>query len=181
MEIERINTFLGAQLSQNWNDFPIWELFFTHFPIKTFLELGTDKGGMSVYFALQGVTRGFDFHTYDHQIWHTFGNDHLTRGLGLAERFHHLDLFSSEGTNEVARMIRESPKPLGIFFDDGNKPKEWSIFAPLTSPGDYCIVHDWEEEFFPKDIGDVKVERVLAEFCDRRPWGWRSMWFRRTE
>jgi cephalosporin hydroxylase len=176
-----MTTFLGIPMSQDWNDFHIWEMFFENYPIRTFVELGTGNGGMSTYFALQCAKRGIDFHTYDHQQWFDYFTDSVSNFLQLPQRYHRIDLFSDEGTQEIDRVIRNSPKPLAIFFDDGNKPREWALFAPATSPGDFCIVHDWEAEFFPKDIGDVKVERILAELADARPNGWKAQWFKRVE
>ncbi|RPJ28020.1 MAG: hypothetical protein EHM33_05940 [Chloroflexi bacterium] len=176
-----MTTFLGIPMSQDYNDFLIWETFFEQNPLKTFIELGTGNGGMSTFFALQCAKRGIDFNTYDHQQWFDYFTDPFSKFLGLPQRFHRIDLFSAAGAMEIARVIRDSPKPLAIFFDDGNKPREWEIFAPLTSPGDFCIVHDWDTEFFAKDIGDVKVERILPELCDARPAGWKAMWFKRIE
>jgi len=166
-------------MSQDWNDFHIWEAFFAHEKVMTFIELGTGNGGMSIYFALQCSRLGIDFHTYDHQQWHKF-DDPISSYLGMQSRFHRMDLFSEAGKSEIARVITTSPKPIAVFFDDGNKPREWDLFAPLTVPGDYCIVHDWETEFFEKDIKEVKVVRIMAELCDSRPAGWKSMWFRRS-
>lgn len=176
--MDMINTFLGLRCSQDWNDFPIWEAFFRNFEVRTFIELGTDNGGMSLYFLLQCLHRGIEFHTFDHQKWVNFdtGVPHL---LNLHSTFHMIDLFSEAGTAEVAKLLHDSPKPVGIFFDNGNKPREWKIFAPMLSPGDFCIVHDWGTEFLPSDIGEVKVERILEQMSDLRVGGWQAMWFRR--
>lgn len=171
-------TFLGHPMSQEWIDIHIWETFFTHYPIRSLIELGTGLGGLSVYFALQCRMRGAEFITYDHQNWTNF-TDPVSQFLSMNMHFRPVDIFSEDGSNEVAAKIRELPKPLAIFFDNGNKPREWSTFAPLTSPGDFCIVHDWETEFFPEHIGGVKVERILTDLSDTRPRGWKSMWFQR--
>jgi hypothetical protein len=95
--------------------------------------------------------------------------------------FHHVDLFSEEGQAQVISLIETMPHPIAIFFDNGDKPREWKLFAHLLSPGDFCIVHDWGTEFSEKDLGDVKVQRILSNVSDERPdTRWRAMWFKRV-
>lgn len=173
------NTFLGLKMSQHWLDFQVWEDFFQTYKFGTFVELGTDEGGMSVYFGLQCAHRGIYFHTFDHQQWHNFSSGVPAR-LNLESCFHHVDLFSKEGIQAVKDVMLAFPKPLAIFFDDGNKPREWKTFAPLTSPGDFCIVHDWDEEFKAEDLGDVAVERILAHQSDFYEHGWKARFFVRV-
>lgn len=171
-------TFLGLPMSQEWIDIHIWEQFFSSYPVKTFVELGTGHGGLSLYFALQCAQRGVEFHTIDHQQWADF-ECRVPKMLNLSENYHLVDIFSETGQAQISQIIQNSPKPLAMFFDNGNKPREWKLFAPALSPGDFCIVHDWETEFFPQDIGDVRVERILADLADSRPNGWKAMWFKR--
>lgn len=170
-------TLFGRRMDQEWIDLMIWEEFFKNFPIKTFIELGTGMGGMATYFALQCHEYGIKFHTFDNQHWIDF--DHgLPRLLDIKISFHHIDIWDFKG-KEVTELIVGCAKPLAIFFDNGNKPKEWRWFAPFTQAGDYLIVHDWGTEFLPKDIGEVPVERILAELSDARPRGYQAMWFKR--
>jgi hypothetical protein len=170
--------FLGIEMAQSWNDFPIWEEFFDKYPIRTFIELGTGHGGMTLFFGLQCFQRGIQFHTFDHQRWFDFSNG-MSLLINLNASYHWFDIFSQDGGNEIAGLINSSPKPLAIFFDNGNKPREWKNYAPLTSPGDFCIVHDWGMEFKQEHIGDLPVERILVEMSDERPHAWMSMWFKR--
>jgi cephalosporin hydroxylase len=171
-------TFLGIGLSQTWEDLIIWEEFFNTNPITTFIELGTGHGGMSTFLALQCAQRGIQFYTFDHQIWFDFETG-IPKILGLSSKFRNFDLFSDVGTSEVASIISVSPKPIAIFMDDGNKPREWKTFAPLTSMGDFLIIHDWDTEFFAKDLLDIRVERIMIDLCDLRTTDWKAMWFRR--
>jgi hypothetical protein len=172
-------TFMGEPMSQEWADLYIWETFFKDHPIQTFIELGTGTGGMSLFFALQCYQRGIKFHTFDNQTFFNFGNG-LSGLMDLRGAFHFWDLFSVDGHEKTASIITNCQRPLAIFFDDGDKPKEWQHYAPLTNPGDYCIVHDWGTEFFEKDLGGVKVERILEKLSDARPAGWKAMWFKRV-
>lgn len=100
--------------------------------------------------------------------------------LNLWSCFHFRDMWCVENVEDITSIITKEPHPLAIFFDDGDKPREWRTFAHLALIGDFLIVHDWGEEFFEKDLLDIPVERILPEMCDKRPDGWKSMWFRRV-
>lgn len=174
-----MQTFVGMEMSQEWADIGIWEAFFRENPVKTMIELGTDNGGLTLYFALQGYQRKMYFHTFDNQKWIDFTQG-LPKYLKLESVFHHVDLFSEEGQNQVIQLIKTLPHPMAIFFDNGDKPREWKMFAPLLFPGDFAIVHDWGTEFTQKDIGDVKVKRIMTKLSDARPKNeWHAMWFER--
>lgn len=176
-----MQTFMGIPMQQMWEDVNIWETFFRDYPVRTFVELGTGWGGMSLYFALQCYQRGIVFHTYDNQK-----NFDVEKGLhgalGYRNCFHNIDIFG-EAPHEapaIRALIESCPRPMAIFFDNGDKPREWKYFAPLTHPGDFCVVHDWNYEFFEKDLLDVSVERILTDYCNTRPPGWHAMWFKRV-
>lgn len=173
----RKTTFLGLRMDQEWQDINIWEEFFKNFPIKTLIELGTGNGGMSMYFALQCYQIGAKFHTFDNQLWIDFDKP-IPAFLNMRTAFHHVDLFEGGGQH-VKEVLAVAEHPLMLFFDNGHKAREWQLFANLTEPGDYLAVHDWETEFFPADIGDVPVERILTELSDARLPGWKAMWFKR--
>lgn len=174
-----MSTFLGQEMQQEWADLPIWERFFNDNPIKTFVELGTGLGGMSIFFALQCYQRHIYFHTFDNQKFYQF--DHgVPVLLDLLSTVHFMDIFKDDGLVNVIELIRDSPHPIALFCDDGDKPKEFRTFAPLLDPGDFVIVHDWGTEIFQKDLEDVPVLRIMTSECDARPAGWKAMWFRRV-
>lgn len=174
------STFLGQKMWQDWNDLRIWEAFFREHRISTMIEFGTDNGGMTLYFALQAYQRKFYFHTFDNQKWIDFSQG-LPNLLNLEPIFHHVDLFSEEGYRQVSRLIEVMPHPIAIFFDDGDKPREWRLFAPLLSPGDFLIVHDWGREFFQKDLGDIPVTQIMTDLCKGRSRdSWKAMWYKKN-
>jgi cephalosporin hydroxylase len=169
-------TFMGAEFQQNWEDLFIWEKFFNDYCPRTFIELGTGRGGMALFTASQCRSRGIQYHTFDNNTWINLDGA-LASLLNIRGSFHLIDIFSDEGINQIAALISNSPHPLAMFFDDGDKPREWSIFSPKLSPGDYCIVHDWGNEFTEINLGSVPVERILTIQSDARGIGWKSMWF----
>lgn len=173
-----MHTLFGMPLSQEWQDIIIWEKFFKLFPVRTFIELGTGHGGFSIFLALQCHSIGASFHTFDNQSLVDM-EERMVKLVNLAASFHNVDIFA-EGHDQIVQLIRTSPRPIAMFFDDGDKPREWKTFAPLLSPGDYCAVHDFGTEFDESNIGNVPVVRILGEMSDKRGNGWKSMWFKRT-
>lgn len=169
--------FLGTKMAQEWQDIHIWEQFFLHHPINTLIELGTGYGGLSTYFALQAFQRGFQFQTYDNQAILDYDKP-IQRILNMRDGFHHIDIFTE--ADQIISAIQSVARPLAIFFDNGDKPREWRTFAPHTLPGDYLVVHDWGTEFNAGDIGGTQVERILTDLSDGRGPGWKSMWFKRV-
>ena len=178
-----MGTFANVKMSQYWDDLFIWEQFFNSYQVGTLIELGTDEGGFSLYLAMQCFQRGIKFHTFDHQLFANLDTP-LARVFGLKDAFHHVDLFSDEGIAMVRNIIDTAPHPLVIFFDDGDKPREWKTFAPMTHKGDYCVVHDWEDEFQASDVLDVPVKRIF-DMTSEKPSAllrtkYKTAWFWRT-
>jgi cephalosporin hydroxylase len=175
-----MGNFMGLDMAQEMQDLIIWDQFFEKYPIKLFVELGTGHGGFSAFLGLHCQQRGIEFHTFDNFLSIPMDAEPIA---GLIRdkilKFHFVDIFSAEGQAQLVPLLWQGKKPVAIFFDDGDKPREWKLMAPLTSPGDFCIVHDWETEFFPENIGDVKVQPILEEMCAKRGPGWKAKWFKR--
>lgn len=171
--------YMGRLIMQEPQDLVIWDKFFEKYPVKTFLEFGTGHGGSALYFGLKCHKLGIEFHTFDN-IQSTDFAMPIEQEIGLAKSFHLMSIFDDAGKSFVGNLITTSKKPLAIFMDNGNKPLEWAMYGPLTAPGDFIAVHDWDTEFKPSDIGGLSVERILTKESDSRGPGWKAMWFQRT-
>ncbi len=141
-------TFGGLHVSQSWNDLGIWEEFFNRAGTKSFIELGTFKGGTTVYFQMQGLIRGFSVTSID-STDHGVPIELLTK---LGVKLLTVDLLSEATVEPIRELIDSLPKPLALFCDNGNKPVEWNRFFPLLSPGDFATVHDWGTEFHESNL-----------------------------
>ena len=159
----RTSSFLGCSLQQQWADLAVWEEFFKHRALGSVIELGTGYCGMSVFFLLQCIQRGFEFYTVDIKK-----NSRL--GLPLAQRLHLSDYFTQidifEDPSVVESMIKLSRKPTMLFCDDGKKPKEFELFVPALEKGDYVAVHDWLREINEDDVEGFSIEPILGEECE---------------
>lgn len=153
------NTFCGTFGAQTWNDLAIWEEFFNRYPIASLIELGTWKGGMAAFFAVQGLSRGFQFTTLDNNgLWQE--NREIVERLGgscIVANVFDLDF--------MTKLIREHPKPLLLFCDNGDKRRELREIASQLEKGDYVAVHDWGSESGPGDIPDA-WSYLFQEECE---------------
>lgn len=134
-------TFLGAHCCQSWADFYVWEqLLNAHPELRSVVELGTGEGGFSRYLYLQCQTRGLRFSTFDHIRMDT----HKQPG------FYKLDIFANP-----RKVVTQLLSPGLLFCDNGDKPREVEVSAPLLHPGDLLVVHDWNVEIHRKHIPPV--------------------------
>jgi cephalosporin hydroxylase len=154
------NTFCGVPAAQTWNDLALWEVFFNLAQVASVIELGTFQGGMALFFAMQGLARGFSVVTIDSNVDQCKAPD-LLRSLNC-ERLK-IDLISGDAVDEITALLDRLPKPTMLFCDNGNKPSEWNRFVRLLSPGDFAAVHDWGTEFGPENLDPHPESFLLAE------------------
>lgn len=147
-------SFAGIPASQYWVDFYLWEaLLNERAAVRGIVELGTWKGGFSLYLAAQARARGIRWRTYD-----VAAPDRRIPG------FVQLDIFRFPEV--VNRYIRRC-EPVALLCDNGNKPRELATFAAaLQDPESVVVVHDWMTETFPADV-PLNLQPVYEDFCVR--------------
>lgn len=141
------STLFGIPISQTWADLMLWERFLNAAQPAHLIELGTGRGGLSLYLALQCANRGIRFATVD-----TFNWTEMAGPLfALANiRYVQGDIFES-GKALVEEALRIGGA-VTVFCDGGDKPREFREFAPLLRPGDYIAAHDWGNEITAGDV-----------------------------
>lgn len=149
-------SFCGVPCAQYFCDFYLWEAVLNENPqLRGIIELGTWRGGFSLYLKAQADNRDMFFITYDSAM----EPDKLDKLFG---EFVREDIFANEV--EIGEILtRESP--VALFCDNGNKPREMKTFPKYLREGSIIFVHDWMTEFLPKDIPD-NVEPIYESFCD---------------
>lgn len=165
---QRNTSFLGLRVMQRWVDFLVWEKLLNKYEgMRSIIELGTYNGAFSTYLYMQCIARGMRFLTFDSRFYANVSDAPVAKLLDLEECFYHEDIFR-EGSHTIqAALANESMHPLVFFCDNGNKVKEFKTFVPRLSTGDIVGVHDWTEEFGPKDVMPVAslVFPILHEEC----------------
>lgn len=148
-------TFAGVGTLQLWADFYLWEKLLNISPeMKAVVELGTDRGGFSLYLQTQCDLRGMDFHTFD--VLEPVAIDRL-------RNFHNLHIFLRH--QEVVKLLNSFGGPIILFCDNGNKPRELKTFSDKLPSGSVIAVHDWRTETMPADVPDC-LEEILGDLCD---------------
>lgn len=153
-------SFCGVPCAQYHADFYVWEGILNGRaaaaedgvpPLQSIVELGTFKGGFSLYLAAQAAGRGLTFRTYD-----VAAPDRPIAG------FVQLDIFAKA---EAVGEHLSRHQPLILFCDGGNKPREFRTFGPYLDEHSIVAVHDWDEEFFEEDVPQG-WEMIHREFCE---------------
>jgi len=153
------NTFAGSLVAQTWNDLPLWEEFLNRYPVRSIVELGTFRGGMAIFLALQAGARQVRFVTMDANL-DQIENPQLLKALGATVVS--ANLFEESAVLAMGELLEELPKPVLLFSDNGNKREEVRRFAPLLQVGDYLAIHDWGSEISAADI-PPKMDLVWPE------------------
>lgn len=164
---EHDSSFLGIGMAQRWVDLVVWEHILNSYgELRTLIELGTGRGGFSIYLLLQALQRGMEFWTFDYKPRVDLEAP-VARVLRLSVHFRQADIFD-KGQQRVTELLStKSLHPLLLFCDDGHKPREFRIFAPLLLEGDLVGVHDWGIEFGERDLEYTRdrLEPVFLEEC----------------
>jgi cephalosporin hydroxylase len=162
-------SFIGAVAAQRFDDFELWEEFFGSFPLKTFIELGTGRGGTSLLFLMHCIQWGTEFYTVD-IVESEAESSPLGLKLGLSDHCIRGDILNdTEARRKIVDIIeREEGHPLLVYCDNGNKPEEFRFFSPIIREGDFIVVHDWNAEITEWDISLMGFETIFEEKCYER-------------
>ncbi len=153
------NTFCGTPISQAWQDLCLWEEVLNRLCIQSILELGTWHGGMATFLAIQCNVRRLTFRTVDRD---EISPERKATIEFLGGRFVQADVFADSTSSQ---LLKDVPRPVLVFCDNGNKPLEFASFVPHLTNGDYIAVHDWQTEFHEADVVGP-VEFFMKEECE---------------
>lgn len=163
--LTKVNTrILGGGASQNHIVFKLLENYILYERIQYVVELGSQKGGLSVYLGtLACATEQFIFNTFE--INKTDWYDRQAEGVGhWFEKMqsispfcksYELDVFSDNCIN-IIKDISKNYKTL-IICDGGNKPKEVDVYTSILKKGDIIMAHDFGSEIFDHQIDKSKL------------------------
>lgn len=139
-------------MAQYWTDFFLWEaLLNENEHLRAIVELGTWKGGFSLWLHAQAENRDMCFRTYD-----------VIKPERQPPNFVQIDIYAE--AEEIGKHLKKNA-PLILLCDGGNKPRELRTFSMYLKPDSVIVVHDWGTEMLPGDVPD-NVEIVYGDFCD---------------
>lgn len=169
--------FAGQEAQHGGRLYYYFSHLFLDYPhVGCIIELGTALGAMSMYLGLWGARKRIPVHTFDQDDF-VFKPEHNVDDICAGAVFdklnihmHRMSIFTDEGQAEVKQLLKG--KPVFLFCDNGNKPKEFNLFVPHLESGSVVSVHDWPGEIGPDNVSKLVEERGLIPW--ERDW-WLSV------
>lgn len=159
----------GVWAAQRRSDFWLWEDFLEEYKVKLLIELGSYRGGFSLFLLCQCLNRGIEFFTVDLQLPEAAVGS-LGNMLGLQRHYRETDLLVEGGSKWLIDTIKAVENhPLLLYCDNGNKPEEYMLYMPELYPGDFVVVHDWNAEISDEDVSWSynEVEVLFEDRCNQ--------------
>lgn len=159
--------------AQNQNQVDIYHDLVEDYQVKTFIELGTFKGGLMLEMILNHPT--LDIHSFEHD------GSELHSLIQSHPQVYVRDIFLDETIKFISNIIKKSNGIVFLFCDNGNKIKEFWLYYPLLRDGDLIVVHDYPGEATPEFVLDVDRKCKDLEPIDREYFiecgivGWRKV------
>lgn len=146
-------TAIGIRLhrraaQQSRADLRAWQSFLAAHRVAGIVELGTGLGAFSLWLAERVPL----VVTVDAE-----------RPSDPPKRFVQRDIFADP--LDLAAPEFRGLRPLLLFCDNGDKPREVALYGPALRVGDYLAVHDFDAEIFASDIPS-EFKPVLADVCE---------------
>lgn len=129
-------------------------------PPATIIELGTSHGGFSVFLHLYALVSGARFITYDRPGFVPTYHELFTQ---LQVDYRQADVLNDHSTiAEIAALIA-SPGQTLLLCDNGDKVREFALYAQFLKAGDLILAHDYcvDQQTFEWDYRD----RIWS-FCE---------------
>ena len=146
-------SFAGVPMAQYFCDLYLWEVILNEHPdTVAVIELGSWRGGFSLYLQAQCNARGLGFRCYD-----------VIQPEVHVEEFRKLDIFRDK--QAIIEHMSRFRGPIVVFCDNGNKPRELREFTRDLPEGSVVVVHDWGTETMPQDVPEW-LEETMGELCD---------------
>jgi len=144
--------FIHAPMAQTFLSLYWYDQLLRELGIRGVIELGTGSGILTVLFGLHcpGAVTTIDL--IDRR-------DERTRDLHQRLGITQSGLDCRRDIRLAGDLIAALPTPRLVFCDNGNKPEEFALYAPMLGSGDAIAVHDSGTEFF-SDQEDT--QRVAA-------------------
>jgi cephalosporin hydroxylase len=191
--IRRTNNFGSI----NWLGHPIWQNVLDLWTIQEtiaelqpdlLIECGTNRGGSSLFFAhMFDLMKKGEIVTIDVTRLHNLSHPRITYLIGSS--------VAEEILAEVRKKVAASPGPIMVILDSDHSRdhvrRELDCYAPMVTPGSYCLVQDGVIDTMPmfrsarpgplpaiedflssNNAFEVDVERCERFLISHHPKGW---------
>ena len=147
---------------QTWPDLFFINELLTDIKFDTIVELGTYRGGLTVFFGLHALSNPpckvitFDIRPEPDKFPFT-----MYKKL-CPITYYNLDVFSEEAKN-IVRTAAKSGRIL-LFCDGGIKPQDFQTYAPLLEGTDIVLIHDKGRGVYQHEVDPVAERNGLTPF-----------------
>jgi cephalosporin hydroxylase len=152
---------LGLPMIQNRLAVPIWSYAMELYPPTRIIELGTAGGGFTTVIGVHAWRIGCEVVSWSREVAPDERFAPLARFLGI--RFIQGDVFHWANVGQIAAEIQR-PGVTFLLCDNGDKAREFNLFAPSLKLGDVIAAHDYS------CAGQPMVKISTGE--DRAWWPW---------
>lgn len=128
--------------------------------LDTIIEIGTNCGGLSVFFGLHAFSRGIEAITFDIKP-EPEGLFQKYKGV-LPITFHNMNVYSEEAKKIVSDKAKSGR--VFLFCDGGDKPKDFTTYAPMMRDWDFILVHDKGSEIYQHHVDPIAEECGLTPY-----------------
>ena len=142
----------GVPVAQAWSQVGLLFTLINEFNLAGVIEIGLFRGGL----ADMLIRRRERFPDFQYLGFQKDGEEldgHVRGKPGVVVA----DCFAAESIAAIAAFIAAAPRPILVYCDGGNKPREMNTYAPMLRRGDYLIGHD-----YPGEITDASL-RVFGD------------------
>lgn len=146
-----MRTFAGHPIQLFWQDLKVLEIALSQAKPNLIIELGTGSGASTLFFSNHCATFSVDIK--DKTVFQPCLKSALIR-LAI------FDIFEDSGIKRIKDLITAFSKVF-VFCDNGDKPREFELFAPMIKPGDYIAVHDVGIEISTDQVDTVHFKNKL--------------------
>lgn len=182
----------GASMCQDPMALFVFEWILNNIEFDAIVELGTGRGGLSLFLMLQAQVRNLRFYTFDalYRIGDgiNFETSNPPANIGKVLNPYFIQMWlqkkGQQGVPKPKHIVEESTvdfignilkkNRVLMYCDDGNKPLELKTYAPLITSGSVIGVHDWHPPRAEKEFGwinlsqmekDLGLEVIMEEVC----------------
>jgi len=155
-----IHVFMNP-IMQSWYDLFFINEVLTDIRFDTYVELGTYRGGLTVFLGLHAFSKQSEVITFD--IRPEPDKPVYTWYKEMLPITHYcMDVFSEEAKNIVRNKARRGR--IFLFCDGGEKPYDFETYAPLLEGNDVVMIHDKGREIFEHEVTPIAKKNGLIPF-----------------
>ena len=147
---------LSIPVSLSWMEIGAILSIIQEFHIKTFVEIGIERGGLASLLLMRGgVDEDFSYFGMELEPAKVHPSAAVIMSeFGAPDTLFWGDVFSEYGRTFLWHIARTKNPPFLFFCDNGNKPREVKMISEMltASSNALILVHDFGKEFHKRDI-----------------------------